>query len=130
MPGASRRASTCAESRLPAAGPQRPIEQKESYKWLKSFQQVAAAQRSCPDTLLVSVGDREADIYELFELAREDPRGPKLLVRAEYDRLLTDGQGHLWPMVASQPVAATQDLQVPRRGAQPARVAHLELRFA
>ena len=109
---------------------QRPIEQKESYKWLKSFQQVATAQRSSPDTLLVSVGDREADIYELFELALKDPRGPKLLVRAEYDRLLADGQGHLWPMVASQLVAATQDLQVPRRGAQPARVAHLELRFA
>jgi hypothetical protein len=109
---------------------QRPIEQKESYKWLKSFQQVATAQRSSPDTLLVSVGDREADIYELFELALEDPRGPKLLVRAEYDRLLADGQGHLWLMVASQLVAATQDLQVPRRGAQPARVAHLELRFA
>jgi hypothetical protein len=109
---------------------QRPIEQKESYKWLKSFQQVATAQRSSPDTLLVSVGDREADIYELFELALEDPRGPKLLVRAEYDRLLADGQGHLWLRVASQLVAATQDLQVPRRGAQPARVAHLELRFA
>jgi hypothetical protein len=109
---------------------QRPIEQKESYKWLKSFQQVAAAQRLCPDTLLVSVGDREADIYELFELGREDPGGPKLLVRAEDDRLLADGQGHLWPRVACQPVAATQDLQVPRRGAQPARVAHLEIRFA
>jgi hypothetical protein len=109
---------------------QRPIEQKESYKWLKSFQQVATAQRSSPDTRLVSVGDREADIYELFELALEDPGGPKLLVRAEYDRLLADGQGHLWPMVASQRVAATQDLQVPRRGAHSARVASLEIRFA
>lgn len=109
---------------------QRPIEQKESYKWLKSFQQVAEAQRGSPETLLVSVGDREADIYELFELALEEPGRPKLLVRAEYDRLLTDGQGHLWPMVARQSVAATQDLQVPRRGAQPARVARLKIRFA
>jgi len=109
---------------------QRPIEQKESYKWLKSFQQVAAAQRCSPETLLVSVGDREADIYELFELAGKDPRSPKLLVRAEYDRLLADDQEHLWPMVASQPMAATQDLQVPRRGNQPARVAHLGIRFA
>ena len=109
---------------------QRPIEKKESYKWLKSFQHVAEAQRQCPDTMLVSVGDREADIYELFDLALQDPRGPKLLVRAEYDRLLTDGQGHVWPMVASRSVAADQDIQVPRRGAQPARVAHLEIRLA
>jgi len=109
---------------------QRRIEEKESYKWLKSFQHVAEAQRQCPDTMLVSVGDREADIYELFHLALQDSRGPKLLVRAEYDRLLTDGQGHVWPMVASQSLAAGQDIQVPRRGTQPARVAHMEIRFA
>jgi hypothetical protein len=109
---------------------QRPIEEKESFKWLESFQQVREAQRQCPNTMMVSVGDREADIYELFELALQDARGPKLLVRAEYDRLLADGQGHVWPMVATQPVAATQDIQVPRRGAQPPRSAHLEIRFA
>lgn len=108
----------------------RPIEQKESYKWLKSFQQVAPAQRECPQTILVNVGDREADVYELFELALRDKAHPKLLVRAEYDRLLADEQGHVWPMVASQAVAATQDIQVPRRGSQPARTAHLEIRFA
>jgi hypothetical protein len=109
---------------------QRPIEQKESFKWLKSFQQTAEAQRHCPDTTLVSVGDREADIYELFDAALADTRGPKLLVRAEQDRLLADGQDHVWPMVASQSLAATQDIQVPRRGTQPARVAHMEVRFA
>lgn len=109
---------------------QLPIEQKESFKWLKSFDHVAESQRQCPDTMLVSVGDREADIYELFELALQDGRGPKLLVRAEYDRLLADGQEHVWPTVAGHPVAATQDIQVPRRGAQPARAARLEIRFA
>ena len=109
---------------------QRPIEEKESYKWLRSFHQVAAAQRLCPNTQLVSVGDREADIYELFDLALAEPGGPKLLVRAEYNRLLADGQGPLWPSVARQPVAATEQLQLPRRGTQPARVAQMEIRFA
>jgi hypothetical protein len=109
---------------------QRPIEQKESFKWLKSFQRTAEAQRQCPDTMLISVGDREADIYELLDLALADPRGPKLLVRAEHDRLLAEGQEHLWAMVAGQPVAASQDLHVPRRGVQPKRVAHMEIRFA
>ena len=41
---------------------QLPIEQKESYKWLRSFQAVAEAQRHCANTMLVSMGDREADI--------------------------------------------------------------------
>ena len=61
------------------------------------------------------MGDREADIYELFDLALQDPKGPKLLVRAEQDRLLADGQGHLWPVVASQPEAGIQEIHVPRR---------------
>src|SRR5437899_116706 len=62
---------------------QRPIEEKESHKWLESFRRVAEAQRHCSETMLVSVGDREADIYEFFHLALSDSKGPKLLVRAE-----------------------------------------------
>lgn len=109
---------------------QRRIEDKESHKWLESFRHVAAVQRQCPDTMLVSVGDREADIYELFHLAVEDPQGPKLLVRAEQDRLLADGQGHLWPLVEQQPLAGVRKISVPRRQKQPAREAWLEIRFA
>lgn len=108
---------------------QRPIEEKESFKWLKSFQAAAEAQRQCRQTTIVSVGDREADIYELFALALRDAQGPKLLVRAEHDRLLNDGPDPVWAMVARQPVAATHEIQIPRRGSQPARVADLEVRF-
>jgi hypothetical protein len=108
----------------------RAIEQKESNKWLKSFQATAQAQRLCPGTVLVSVGDREADIYELFHLALADPKGPKLLVRAEQNRLLADGQSHLWPVVAQQPVAARHQVRIPRRSGQAAREALLEIRFA
>ena len=51
---------------------QRPIEQKESYKWLKSFQGAARLQRQLgAATTVVSVGDREADVYELFLLAQK-----------------------------------------------------------
>jgi len=80
--------------------------------------------------MLVSLGDREADIYELFHLALEDCQGPKLLVRAEQDRLLADGQGHLWPLVEQQPLAGVRQISVPRRQKQPAREAWLEIRFA
>jgi hypothetical protein len=107
-----------------------PIEQKESNKWLKSYRAVAAAQKRCPATLFVSVGDREADLYELFDLALSDPAGPKLLVRAERDRVMADGQGHLWDYVKTQPLAGTQEIQIPRRGNRPARAAQLEIRFA
>lgn len=109
---------------------QRPIEEKESHKWLKSYQQLIQAQRQCPDTMLVSIGDREADVYELFHLALAESNGPKLLVRAEQDRLLAQEQGQLWSAVTAQPLAGIQELHVPRRASTAARVAQLEVRFA
>jgi hypothetical protein len=107
-----------------------PIEEKESYKWLVSFRKVAEAQKQCPETMLVSVGDREADVYQLFELALSDPLGPKLLIRAQQDRLLAEGQGHLWEKMAEQEVSGIQEIHIPRQRNRPARVARLEVRFA
>jgi len=108
----------------------KPIEQKESIKWLKSFEAATEAQRQCRNTMIVSVGDREADIYELFQLALKNPQGPKLLVRAEHDRLLADGQGHLWPVVRQQPPAGIHEIRIPRHRHSPARDARLEVHFA
>ena len=107
-----------------------PVEAKESVKWLRSFQAAAAAQQQCPATLVVSVGDREADVYELFVLGQQDPAGPKLLVRAQQDRLLEQGQAHLWESITQQPLAGVVSLQVPRRQNRCARVAELAVRFA
>jgi hypothetical protein len=107
-----------------------PIEEKESFKWLKSFRAVAAVQARCPDTTLVSVGDREADLYELFEEALAQPNGPKLLVRAKHDRQLQDEQQRLWETMQSRPVAGIQVLQVPRQGSRAAREAHMTIRHA
>jgi len=107
-----------------------PLEQKESYKWLKSYQAVAAVQHQCPDTMLVSVGDREADIYELFDMAWNNHDGPKLLVRARHDRLLAEGQGQLWDYVQAQPRSGMQELLVPRQKHRKARVAQMAIRFA
>ena len=73
--------------------------------------------------MLVSLGDREADIYELFQRALDAPAGPRLLVRAEQDRLLSEGQAHLWEHLEDQPVGGSQWVQVPR----PARVRPVRL---
>jgi len=107
-----------------------PIEQKESYKWLQSYRKAAAAQRRCPDTTVVSVGDREADIYELFALALQDPAGAKLLVRAMHDRVLAQEQGRLWEKLLRQETCGILEVRVPRRGSVPTRVARLQVRFA
>lgn len=107
-----------------------PIEAKESNKWLKSYQRASEIQRQCPQSLVVSVGDRESDIYELFDLANREVSGAKLLVRAEHDRCVAEGHGRLWETMNQVPLAGIQEILVPRRKSCPARVASLEIRFA
>jgi hypothetical protein len=107
-----------------------PIEAKESIKWLKSYRAVAEVQGLCPETILVSVGDREADIYELFAEAQQRPSGPKLLVRAERSRQRHVEQTPLWERMEGEPVAGYQEVSIPRKGSRPARTAKLAIRHA
>ena len=107
-----------------------PIEEKESHKWLKSFQAATAAAASCPGTTIVSVGDREADIYELFAFADKTPKAPYLLVRARHDRKLAEEQGQLLEHLNGCPEAGIQEIVVPRRGNRPVRTARLSIRYS
>lgn len=108
-----------------------PLEQKESMKWLRSFQKAAQVQKLCPQSMLVVMGDREADIYELFLETRQEPDGPKLLVRAEKTRTRkVEPEEFLWDCLAKQPVAGVLRIRLPRRGVRPAREARVQVRFA
>jgi len=64
-----------------------PIEEKESVRWLDNMRQ-SCAQLGDPGRC-VHIGDREADIYELFCLARE--LGTHFVIRTHTDRLAGEG---------------------------------------
>ena len=106
---------------------QLPISPKESQKWLTSLEAVVSAHAECPQTCFVSMGDREADVYDLLAASR--PAGVELLIRASWDRCVSAPQRYVWATVEAQPIVAQLRLQVPRRGAQPAREATLSVRF-
>ena len=106
---------------------QLPISQKESQKWLTSLAAVVSAHDECPQTRFVSMGDREADVYDLLVAPR--PAGVELLLRASWDRCVSAPQRYVWATVEAQPVVEQCRVQVPRRGAQPGREATLALRF-
>lgn len=106
---------------------QRPIREKESQKWLTSLEAVKAAHAQCPGTRFISVGDREADVYDLFLVDR--PAGVDLLVRASWDRGVDAPQRHLWATLAAAPVVGTLTVSVPRHPGQPARTAQVTLRL-
>ena len=105
----------------------RPVAEKESQTWLTSLDAVIAARAVCPETHFVSVGDREADVYDLFLVER--PVGVDLLVRAAQNRKVDGPESYLWAAMATAAIAATVTVQVGERGAQPARMAELTVRW-
>ena len=103
-----------------------PIRPKESQQWRTSLEAVRSAHDWCPQTRFVSMGDREAEVYDL--LAAERPAGVDLLVRASWDRCVDAPERYVWGTVAAQPIVEHLVLHGPRRGLQPARAATLALR--
>ncbi len=69
-----------------------PIQEKESYRWIEHFQQMNEYARSVPNTLLVSIADREGDLYDLYAEAANYSNAKEsnahYLIRAQYDRSL------------------------------------------
>lgn len=106
---------------------QRPIDEKESQKWLNSLAAVVTLHDACPDTQIVSVGDAEADVYDLFVAPR--PMGVDLLVRAGQNRRVAQPEHRLWEAVEGAPVVATREVRVPRRDGKPARTAKLSVQW-
>ncbi|HHL33165.1 MAG TPA: IS4 family transposase [Desulfobulbaceae bacterium] len=100
----------------------------ESIKWLHSFGAAGTLQQACPNKKIVSVGDREADYYQLF-LEAQQPASPDLLVRVQHARPLVDSEENLWTHMADCPLAGTQEVRVPAKAGRKARVARLEIRF-
>jgi len=82
---------------------QRPIEEKESYRWLKTMQ--TAARNAPEQAQLVHIADREGDIYELYALAEDI--GEKFVIRAIHDRLDTDKTHVMESLRSSNPVGRT-----------------------
>ena len=112
-----------------AARERRQFADKESFKWMRSFEALCELQQRCAETTLISVGDREADIYELLMRATR-PGAAKLLVRAERTRRMVEQHGALWDYMAARPLAGIQRLEIPRQHNRPKRTATLEIRFA
>ncbi len=103
-----------------------PIEEKESHKWLVGLRESVKQQPK--QTQLITVGDSEADIFELFNCARD--LRTDLLIRAGQDRSVCEPEvGRLWATLEAQPVAGHLGVHVPKREQQPARDATVRVQF-
>lgn len=67
-----------------------PIEEKQSYAWIVGMRDCEDLAAQMPQTRILQVMDRGADIFELFDAWREGPKRTHLLVRANHDRRTTN----------------------------------------
>jgi hypothetical protein len=103
-----------------------PIEEKESYRWLEALEQTLTL--APPEVQVVTVCDREADIYEMFVLSQE--KEADLLVRASKNRRLAETEvKKLWAKVEQQPVAGQLTVHIAKNQKQEARVTTVSVRF-
>jgi hypothetical protein len=103
-----------------------PIEEKKTGVWLEHHRDLVALTAHMPQTRLIDVCDREADLFELFDEHRRHPR-VELLVRAKHNRTLTDDPAKLFAAVRQTPVQSRVRVAIPRQSAR-AKKSHQPVR--
>jgi len=73
----------------------RTPQEKESYRWVRSYQQTNDYASKLANTTIVNVADREGDLFELYKEAQQTlaQGGAQWLIRASFDRRLSDETG-------------------------------------
>lgn len=109
------------------------IQDKESIRWLESLKKSKDA-LGLTHVQLVTVCDREADMYDFFEFSEQIQSS--VLVRARQDRRVNKISPHskktkdtLWGVIQSFPVQGKIRVEVPARDNKPTRMAILDLHF-
>lgn len=108
--------------------PNRPLEEKESVRWVDGFARVNALAEQLSETRLTYIADREGDIYDLFVEAPCPERGADWLVRIQHqERLLADG-GKLRAAIDAAPVLTEITFERPAANGRRARTVHQHIK--
>jgi Transposase DNA-binding len=104
----------------------KPIEEKESYRWIKSSEQTQ--QYLCGALHITIIEDREGDIYEQF--ARIPDERTDLIVRSKTNRIINDRE-KLFEQLSAQPLSGVCEVEIEadKRKKRVKRIASLEVRF-
>ena len=110
-----------------------PAQQKESRRWLQTVAAGWQAAAALEGSLSPSIGDREAEGYELFldhqQRRAQSTARHELFMRCQHDRALAHAEDTLFSSLQKQPMAAQWSVAVPRRPGHKARTATLAIRF-
>jgi Transposase DNA-binding/Transposase Tn5 dimerisation domain len=114
-----------------------PIEQKESFRWLEGYRLACQVAADAPGTQIVSVADREADIYDIFvdsqqqsglraefiiraKVARSTPERDPAAGKAAYRKVRDE--------VGASKLLTTRTVELSETPKRKARTAQLEIR--
>ncbi len=92
---------------------QLPFDQKESYNWFKSYEAADKIAQANPSIQIISIGDRENDIYEIFLEASKQSSKADLLIRSCQDRKIALS-GLLWQEMENSAIQTTIELHLPK----------------
>jgi hypothetical protein len=106
----------------------RPLKEKESHRWLESFEATAKCGAENPGVQFVNIADREGDVYDLFVLANKHPE-VGVLVRSSHDR--KNGAGRkLGEILAAGKAAGVLEVTIGRKPGVAARTARMSIKYA
>ena len=117
--------------RITRARKTEPVAAKESGRWLEGYQAACVLQQET-GTRVISVADREADLYELFVEATAATASAAWVIRARHPRSVVLQEGRRLPLdlaLALAPPAGAGQLAVPARPGHPARTAQVVLKI-
>lgn len=98
----------------------------ESSRWKEGYERVGEMAATLPDTRLVYVADREADILDLMQRAHALGTPADWLIRSKHNRGLPSG-GKLWAKVRSGQALGEIEFTLPARAGQAAREVRQQL---
>ena len=106
----------------------RPLEEKESVRWVDGFARVNELAETLTETRLTYIADREGDIYELFVEAPCPEHSADWLVRGQHhERRLSDGR-KLIEALEEAPVLSEITFERPAAKGRPARTVTQQLK--
>jgi len=113
-----------------------PIEQKESMRWLNGYRVAQEIAKKYPDTKVVSLADREGDIYDIF-VESQEAKGEgqaEWIIRAQQNRCLLEADEDkkrykkLFKKIEEAAVVGVTEFNLPRIKNRKARKVKQEIR--
>lgn len=115
-----------------------PIEKKESFRWLEGYRLASEIANEFPDTNIISIADREADIYDIFLEHQSLEKPADYIIRAQKQKQrstpnldTTAGAANyckIWDELSKTKVLSVKTVEINATPKRQARLAKLEIR--